>query len=80
MRAVVLVGALLLEGCQSATEKAEQEQKMVEKTGDEDAICAAKKKTADAWLSAHDDGKYQMAKLSADAYCESVRLTRANLL
>jgi len=76
--ATLFVALLALTGCEKASAKAEQEAAMVEKTGDEAATCAAKRKVADAYLSEGNEAEYKTAKLYADTSCLSYQLRRQN--
>lgn len=52
-----------------AAHDAEQRLALVRSTGDKDAICAAARQVAQAWLDQLDQAKYQRAKLDADIAC-----------
>ena len=76
-----IAGALLIAGCDSSevreAHRAEQRLAMVKAdAGDKDAVCAASREVADAWLRALDEGKYQLAEVRAALDCNEAALDR----
>lgn len=80
-RALIVAAVLALGGCgQKASEKALTELEIVENTQsiDRDAVCAAKQKVADAYLSEQDKDSYQLYKGAADSCALLLNLERQN--
>lgn len=80
-RAVIALALLAIGACgPKASEKALAELEIVEKSGsvDRDAVCAAKLKVAEAYLSEHDEGSYQLYKGAADSCSMLLNLERQN--
>lgn len=69
---------LALGGCEKGSAKALREAELVEKSGDQEAICRAKIKVADEFLHEEDQDGYRLYKAGADSYCMSTQLRRAN--
>ena len=79
MRRLWLLSLLALGGCgQTEVERAEKELQILEQTTpqDEDALCRAKQKVADAYLHAQIADKFEKAKLYADITCQSASQRR----
>lgn len=67
--AICLLGTLA--SCHGEIADAERERDMVRSVKPEDpaAVCDAERKVADAYLKAHDQKGYEVAKVTADIYC-----------
>lgn len=66
---------ILLAGCTSEAERAEQQVSLIENSGGSgNDLCEAKKKVADAYLNANDAEHYKTAKLYADTTCSLAQL------
>lgn len=74
----IFCAMLSLGGCERGSAKALRQAEMVERSGDADATCEAKRKVAAAFLSEEDQASYALYKGAADAYCMNARLRGAN--
>ena len=77
-RLALLCAALSLVACERDSAKAMRQADIVEKSGDPQATCDAKRKVAEAFLAEEDRDSYALYKGSADAYCSMARLRALN--
>ena len=75
---ILFCAALCLAGCERGSAKAIRQADIVEKSGDAQATCEAKRKVAAAFLAEEDQSSYALYKGSADAYCSMARLRALN--
>lgn len=71
MRWALVGAAVLLVGCNSEASDLEKQYEIVAKGRDNQAICDAARKVADAYLRAGNEAKYGSAKLRADVNCST---------
>ena len=76
MKCVLLVPAILLAGCADPVDDAEREMTLVNQYGTPDQKCAARRKLAQAYLTANRGSDYEIANLGAEAECSNLRLER----
>ncbi len=81
MRTFVLgIAVFALTACDDPVEDAERELAIIEKTGgDSDKVCAAKRKVAEANLTAQRGDDYKLADLDAELACQRAKLDAAEL-
>lgn len=77
MRWMVAVAALALYGCSSAGKSAEDEYRIVERTGGDAEKCDAARAVAQGYLRDKNEAQYRNWKLTADINCNLLALKRA---
>jgi hypothetical protein len=70
MRRLMFVPAILIAGCTSATDQAEREYAIVNKSGDASEVCRKGRDVAEAYLQAGDADRYNARKVEVSIDCQ----------
>jgi len=67
---------LTLGSCERQSANAEREAEIVERAGDQDAICQARRKVAAAYLNEKNEDEYRIKNAAAESYCLNAQLEK----
>uniref|UniRef100_UPI0035CA8DB3 hypothetical protein n=1 Tax=uncultured Sphingomonas sp. TaxID=158754 RepID=UPI0035CA8DB3 len=70
MRALWVIGLLVLAGCSDPAQDAEDQFRFVQKNGSDDEKCAAARKVYDVYLAQRNEEKLKEARLTKGIYCQ----------